>query len=300
MNQGRAAVFGDIHSNYPAFRACVEDAVRWGAEEFFFLGDFVSDMAEPQCTMEQVYELLAGYPCHLVRGNRDGYMLDCADGKCTFRPGSKTGSLLYTYENLRRKDLEFLRSLPIYRQTTLWGIPLELAHAAPDSDRRIYRPENGEMERLAGLMETRYLLTGHSHHQFQWHGLGRTIINPVSVGVPLGGGCLSQYARLERCGDGLACDLMRIPYDVEGVIRRQFDSGLVELGQCWSASVLSNLITGENHTFALLERVMQLAGGDENAVYDEVLWHRACREMDIPMEKEEILLRYRRKTERNE
>jgi len=32
-----AAVLSDIHSNYHAFRACFDDAVKCGAEDFFYL-----------------------------------------------------------------------------------------------------------------------------------------------------------------------------------------------------------------------------------------------------------------------
>ena len=53
----RVAVLSDIHSNYYAFKACYEDAIKCGAEMFIFLGDYVSDLSEPQRTMDLVYEI---------------------------------------------------------------------------------------------------------------------------------------------------------------------------------------------------------------------------------------------------
>ena len=53
----RVAVLSDIHSNYHAFKACYEDAVKCSAESFIFLGDYISDLAEPQRTMDLVYEI---------------------------------------------------------------------------------------------------------------------------------------------------------------------------------------------------------------------------------------------------
>ena len=44
----RVAVLSDIHSNYYAFKACYEDAVKCGAESFIFLGDYVSDLSEEE------------------------------------------------------------------------------------------------------------------------------------------------------------------------------------------------------------------------------------------------------------
>ena len=50
----KAAVFSDIHSNYHAFRACYEDAKAQGADLFLFLGDYVSDLADPIKTMNLI------------------------------------------------------------------------------------------------------------------------------------------------------------------------------------------------------------------------------------------------------
>ena len=51
------ALLSDIHSNYYAFKACYEDAIKCGTEMFIFLGDYVSDLSEPQRTMDLVYEI---------------------------------------------------------------------------------------------------------------------------------------------------------------------------------------------------------------------------------------------------
>ena len=53
----KVALMSDIHSNYHAFKACYEDAIKYGADSFIFLGDYVSDLAEPHKTMELVYKI---------------------------------------------------------------------------------------------------------------------------------------------------------------------------------------------------------------------------------------------------
>lgn len=105
------AVFSDIHGNYHAFKACYEDAIKHGAEQFVFLGDYVSDLANPRNTMNLVYEIRERSPTVCLRGNRERYMLECEQGISSFSRGSKTGSLLYTYENLRQQDLDFFARL---------------------------------------------------------------------------------------------------------------------------------------------------------------------------------------------
>ena len=66
------ALLSDIHSNYYAFKACYEDAIKCGTEMFIFLGDYVSDLSEPQRTMDLVYKIGSKYPTICLRGNREG------------------------------------------------------------------------------------------------------------------------------------------------------------------------------------------------------------------------------------
>ena len=144
----KVAVLSDIHSNYYAFKACYEDAVKCGAECFIFLGDYISDLAEPQRTMDLVYEIGSKYPTVCLRGNREGYMLD----RESFTLGSKSGSLLFTYERLRKKDLEFIRGLKISDTIEIEGVRIEIAHAAMDNDRFYFDSNDGHTADIFPLM----------------------------------------------------------------------------------------------------------------------------------------------------
>ena len=168
------AVLSDIHSNYYAFKACYEDAIKCGAEMFIFLGDYVSDLSEPQRTMDLVYEIQSKYPTVCLRGNREGYMLDCESGRSSFNRGSKTGSLLFTYEHLRKKDLDFIRELKISDTIEIEGVRIEIAHAAMDNDRYYFDSNDGRTAEIFPQMKCDYLLTGHSHKQYIQRKGGKT------------------------------------------------------------------------------------------------------------------------------
>ena len=188
------ALLSDIHSNYYAFKACYEDAIKCRAEMFIFLGDYVSDLSEPQRTMDLVYEIGFKYPTVCLRGNREGYMLDCESGRSSFTRGSKSGSLLFTYEHLRKKDLEFIRGLKISDTIEIEGVRMEIAHAAMDNDRFYFDSNDGHTADIFPQMKCNYLLTGHSHKQYIQQNAGKTIINPGSVGIPQDGTRNPKYA----------------------------------------------------------------------------------------------------------
>lgn len=284
----RVALLSDIHSNYYAFKACYEDAVKCCAESFIFLGDYVSDLSEPQKTMDLVYEIQSKYSTVCLRGNREGYMLDCETGNSSFTRGSKTGSLLFTYEHLRKKDLEFIRGLKISDTIEIEGVRMEIAHAAMDNDRYYFDSNDGRTADVFPQMKCDYLLTGHSHKQYIQQNAGKTIINPGSVGIPQGGTRNPKYALLDIVNGTISCQLREIPYDMTDVIRSQFASGLVDYASYWAIGILCDIITGEEWVLRLLE-IVEKTGDFAN----EATWRSAAMELDMKLTEQEILEWYK-------
>ena len=279
----KVAVFSDIHSNYHAFQACYRDALAYNAESFIFLGDYVSDLAESQRTMDLVYEIREKYPTICLRGNRERYMLECLDGISSFTQGSKSGSLLFTYEHLRQNDLDFFRSLKISDTIELGGIQIEIAHAAMDDDRHYFDRHDGSAE-IFQEMQCKYLLTGHSHKQYMLQDSGRTIINPGSVGIPQGGTPCPKYAILEIVGGSLSCTFREVTYNMAAAIHAQFENGLADCAKYWAIGILYDIITGEEQVLQLLHRVQ-----DANGIYDEAVWHREAVRLGMKFTEQEIL-----------
>ena len=283
----RVAVLSDIHSNYHALKACYEDAVRCGAERFLFLGDYVSDLAEPRKTLDLVYEIRKKYPTVCLRGNREGYMLDCEAGASTFTRGSKSGSLLFTYMQLRKEDLDFFRGLKISDTVLIGSVRLEIAHASMDNDRYFFTGDDDRTAEVFRQMRSRYLLTGHSHSRYIRHASDKTIINPGSVGIPQDGTVEAKYALLDIENEDVTCQLREVPYDIPAVIRCQFSNGLVEAANYWAIGVLYDLINAEECVLKLLERVRE--SGD---FQDEEVWHREAVKMGMRPTEAEILEYY--------
>lgn len=284
----RVAVLSDIHSNYYAFKVCYEDAIKCGAEMFIFLGDYVSDLSEPQRTMDLVYEIQSKYPTICLRGNREGYMLDCESGRSSFIRGSKSGSLLFTYEHLRKRDLEFIRGLKISDTIEIEGIQIEIAHAAMDNDRYYFDSNDGHTAEIFPQMKCAYLLTGHSHKQYIQRDAGKTIINPGSVGIPQGGTQHPKYALLDIANGNISCQLREVPYDMTDAIHSQFASGLVDYAKYWAIGILYDIITGEECVLKLLETVEKT--GD---FANEEVWRLSAIGLGMKLTEQEILECYK-------
>ena len=282
------ALLSDIHSNYYAFKACYEDAIKCGAEIFIFLGDYVSDLSEPQRTMDLVYEIQSKYPTICLRGNREGYMLDCESGRSSFIRGSKSGSLLFTYEHLRKRDLEFIRGLKISDTIEIEGIQIEIAHAAMDNDRYYFDSNDGHTAEIFPQMKCDYLLTGHSHKQYIQRNADKTIINPGSVGIPQGGAQHPKYALLDIVNGNISCQLREVPYDMSDAIHSQFASGLVGYAKYWAIGILYDIITGEEWVLRLLE-IVEKTGDFAN----EEVWRLSAIGLGMKLTEQEILEWYK-------
>ena len=285
----KVAVLSDIHSNYYAFKACYEDTVKCGAEMFIFLGDYVSDLSEPQRTMDLVYEIQSKYPTVCLRGNREGYMLDCKSGKSSFTRGSKSGSLLFTYEHLRKKDLEFIRGLKISDTIEIEGVRIEIAHVSMNNDRFYFDSSDGHTTDIFPQMKCNYLLTGHSHKQYIRRNAGKTIINPGSVGIPQDSTRNPKYALLNVADGTVSCKFREVPYDMTDAIHSQFSSGLVECAKYWAIGILYDIITGEEWVLKLLKCVQEADG-----FYDEKVWHLCAVELEMQFTEQEILAIYQK------
>lgn len=280
----KVALMSDIHSNYLAFKACFEDALSCNAGSFVFLGDYVSDLPEPNKTMELVYDIRSNFPTVCLRGNRERYMTDCDNGNINYSKGSKSGSLLYTYEHLRKNDIEFFKTLNISEIIEINGVDIEIAHSTADNDRYYFDNEDGHIAYVLPQMKCSYLLTGHSHIQYVHKEGGKTIINPGSVGLPHFGTNSAKYALLDVSSEEISCTLREVPYDIEAVIHSQFSSGLVDYAKYWAIGILYDLITGKACVMELLKYVEKTGGQ-----YDEEVWHKAACNLGMKLDERAII-----------
>lgn len=67
----RFAVIADIHGNYAALQAVLDDACAVGVEGYLFVGDYITDMPYAK---EIVHTLQGLKNAVFVSGNREWYM----------------------------------------------------------------------------------------------------------------------------------------------------------------------------------------------------------------------------------
>lgn len=282
------AVLSDIHSNYVSLQKCLDHAINIGADTFIFLGDYVSDFAYPQKTMDILYSLKEKCRCFFVKGNRDDYMINYEKGQKGWKEyDSTTGSLYYTYQNLRQRDLQFFKSLSHKEELAFDGMPpITVCHGSPQKVNEKLLPNN---ENTFSIMENNpnaYILCGHTHVQGKIEHNGKTVLNAGSVGVPLHSNGKAQFMILRGLQGVWSYEFVSLEYDIETVIADLYSSGLSKKAPYWCKVSENSIRAGEIDPGIVLARAMALCKeqyGECNwPNIPEECWKQAVEEMIIP------------------
>lgn len=271
----KLAVLSDIHSNYYALKTCLDWIDENEMDGIVFLGDYVSDCAFPQKTMELLYKTRQKYKTWFVRGNREASMIEG-----NMAPNLE--SLRYTYENLSKEDIAFFKTMPIAAEVRIDGYPLlSISHGDYHNDRENIRPENDAMKRLLFEMNGTLHLCGHTHNSFIYEKDGKTIANPGSAGVPQDGSPEAGMAVIESDGNSWKVVLMKLAYDVEKTVEAIHTSGLFARANTFARCIIATIRTGTDYKKKCLDLAMEYKKECDNQLSEIELWKKAADQLGI-------------------
>lgn len=305
MRELTVAVLADVHGNYLALEACLDFVRGHRIKDCIFLGDYITDHAYPQRVMDLLYEAESRYNCLFIRGNREEYMISYrqnggreADGS-VWKDGSCQGALLYCYENLTDKDIDWFESLPVFSVMEIEGTPpIACCHGSPEMAKaQIFSP--GALECLENVPQ-RILLKGHNHRPFSFWYRGIRVICAGSVGNPIycrsrpGAVEITPLAKVSQMllmhyEDGRwRPEYVAVPYDWEQTIKNLELSGLSKRAPVWAAMLRHNVLTGADPFGMVPRRAVELYRQETGieagwAGVPEGYWRSAAKEYEIEL-----------------
>lgn len=201
----RLAVISDIHGNYPALRAVLDDIDGNNVDEIICLGDIVGYY----CQVNECIDLLRDRGIHCLLGNHDYYMVS---GTCC---ESKTVRLCIDYQRtiIREENLEWLKSLKPDHDTD----EISFRHGGW-RDAVEERIDVFDFRRITDAPQ-KYFFSGHTHIQGiqRDEGSGKVYCNPGSVGQPRDDNPRAAYAIIDPA-DGI--ELKRVEYDIDETVNK--------------------------------------------------------------------------------
>jgi putative phosphoesterase len=222
----RLALLADIHGNLPALEAALDDLGRRSVGEIACLGDLAAGGPNPR----EVLATLRAAGCRAVRGNADEWLLDGLPEEPQDEDRDRLSRIVsWARDALAADEVAYLSELPATRSVDLGETSALCFHASPRStvERLLATTPDETLEPLLEGVEAAVLAGGHTHLQLVRRVSDRLLVNPGSVGLPLGSeGRWAEYAVVEADAGVVSLELRRVAVDPAAVARAATRAGM--------------------------------------------------------------------------
>jgi putative phosphoesterase len=183
----RIAALYDIHGNLPALEATLAAIDAAGIHDIVVGGDIVLGPM-PGETLDALLAL--GERVRFLSGNCDRLVVEAFDGRLsTDLPGGVQKPIVWTAEQLDRKQRDFLAALPLTLEASIAQLGTVLfCHATPRNDSELFTkitPDERVRPMIDGVTQ-QIMVCGHTHMQFDRTVDDVRLLNAGSVGMPFG------------------------------------------------------------------------------------------------------------------
>lgn len=178
------ALISDIHGNGVALDAVLNDIAARDVDEVVCLGDIAAGGPQPRQVISRVREL----GCSAVRGNADGWLLQGVPPGRSETTRRLSQIVVWARAQLDDDDLAYLTALPATLSCNVGGLELLCVHGSPRSDIEplLATTRDDALDEALADAGARVLAAGHTHLQLLRRHGDSVLVNPGSVGLPLG------------------------------------------------------------------------------------------------------------------
>ena len=219
----RLTLISDIHGNGVALDTVLADVAAREVDEIVCLGDLAAGGPQPRQVLRRLREL----GCRAVRGNADRWLLEGLPPGRSEATRRLAETVAWTRAQLRDDDLAYIAALPATVRCSVAGLELLSVHGSPRSDleRLLATTSDAALDELFACAGAHVLAAGHTHLQLLRRHSDRLLVNPGSVGLPLGtttGSApplpnVAEYALVTvRAGD-VEIAFRRLPTDIDAL-----------------------------------------------------------------------------------
>lgn len=204
------AIIADVHGNYPALKAVLEDVDSFGVKKIYSLGD----VAGYYSMINECIELLRNKGIPNIMGNHDYYL---TNSEPCHRSNAANICFNFQRKVIAPENLNWLKkSFPIIEMGNM-----RMVHGGWHNYREeyIYNVEEAYFNNLEG----KYFFSGHTHVQFFKKIGNQAYCNPGSIGQPRDGDNKAAYALFDN--DKGKIILKRISYPIDEIALHMKENG---------------------------------------------------------------------------
>jgi predicted phosphodiesterase len=228
----KLAIFADIHGNFQALKAVLDDLEQEKPDIIICAGDLVN----PYSGSTQVWEVLKERQIPMLKGNHEEYVI-----KHRPRSLSQTGEpvssvqflpALVTAQNLPPDALDEIEKLPFFLNIAgPEGKNVFICHASPSNTRRSYAVGiDKELSDELLKINAAVIVSGHIHEHWQQFWQNKLLLLTGSVGLPFNHQRASEYLILHYYNGSWHAKPRLIPYNHKAAVRQELANGLLKQG----------------------------------------------------------------------
>ncbi|PED91778.1 metallophosphatase family protein [Bacillus toyonensis] len=221
----KIAVLADVHGNATALKTVIEDSLKEGVTDYWFLGDLIM----PGPGSNDLFEMLDSVNVDTyVQGNWEDSFLDVLNKNIDIDNATDiyvSRLVQYQCENLDKNYINHIKNLPLHITKQVNDLSISISHNLQNKNYGGDLWPTNNQEQFDRLFDCDYdiAIYAHTHHQLlRYSSNDQLIINPGTVGQPfykwnkLNSDLRAQYAILEIDEAGITdVRFKKVFYDVE-------------------------------------------------------------------------------------
>lgn len=279
----KIAILSDIHGNYIALNAVLNQLKENDISKIVVAGDHISDCPSPSRVIDKLIEIDA----IAIKGNREKYILDyMASGSRDWEQFDQMYSLEWTRSILTNNDLQWIKGL---KDQESLKFPdknsIRIVHGSPDSViEHLYKDKQERLSEVLSSIEEDVLICGHSHLPWSCRIGNKLAVNAGSVGVSFNKNISADYVILTWEKNQWHASHHSAVYSFNELYNSFKESGLYEEGGIWGKLILQSLKDGKNRNIEFIKMTMETLNReykDTPRFIPNNIWRESVRNWDF-------------------
>ena len=235
----KVAILNDIHGNYLFLERILRELKYQNIDDYIIGGDLVSDGPENNLVVEKIKFLTK----NVISGNRDKDI--SSYNGIEWVNNERFYNMLYAFNELSSDNLNYLKSLDIYKIINIDGIKICISHGSPYNVRDIVRPHMHDLfDKLISDFNCDIYLFAHTHQHFDIKYKNKYFINAGAINCSSSGKPGAYYGILVIDNDHIYYEQKVYDFDFEEVKKYYLASNYYKACPEWANLVLYTLKSG--------------------------------------------------------